>query len=300
MNMDLSDETKNQASLLPELWGMIFRKFDTDFIRKNLTLVCKEWHDFIRKDPMISGELKIKRDQSTENVNLLLASYPVLKRLELYESWENLKLEDLDFEQCPDLEKVVVKDVTEIDHTLVSNAGNTFPRFQCFPDGISFHPKENLENVNIGNIHSMHLPWNIQQSRGDTKMMEKFDFKAFGINLKNNTESLTIDVNNSGDLVKLQKEEFRYSQVLTELPGLKSLTMNLVESSPQISTNAIPNFLKQCCPQITAFEFEPLFPSKLEFFYFRSALHSHTYIKRAFTNYVDKFLALLSPVPIRI
>ena len=81
MNMDLSDETKNQASLLPELWGMIFRKFDTDFIRKNLTLVCKEWHDFIRKDPMISGELKIKRDQSTENVNSLLASYPVLKDL---------------------------------------------------------------------------------------------------------------------------------------------------------------------------------------------------------------------------
>ena len=108
----------------------------------------------------------------------------------------------------------------------------------------------------------MHLPWNIQQSRGDTKMMEKFDFKAFGINLKNNTESLTIDVNNSGDLVKLQKEEFCYSQVLTELPGLKSLTMNLVESSPQISTNGIPNFLKQCCPQIKTFKFEPQFPSK--------------------------------------
>ena len=242
---------------------MIFRKFETDFIRKNLTLVCKEWHDFIRKDPMISGELKVKRDQSTENVNLLLASYPVLKRLELYESWENLKLEDLDFEQCPDLEKVVVKDVIEIVHsTLLSNAGNSFPRFPCFPDGISFHPKENLENVNIGNIHSMHLPWNIQQTREDTKMMEKFDFKAFGINLKNNTESLTIVVNNTGDLEQLQKEEFRYSQVLTELPGLKSLTMNLVESSPQISTNAIPNFLKQCCPQITTFKFEPLFPSK--------------------------------------
>ena len=263
MNLDLSAETKDQVSLLPELWGMIFRKFETDFIRKNLTLVCKEWHDFIRKDPMISGELKIKRDQTTENVNLLLASYPVLKRLELYESWENLKLEDLDFEQCPDLEKVVVKDVIEIVHsTLLSNAGNSFPRFPCFPDGISFHPKENLENVNIGNIHSMKLPWNIQQTRVNTKMMDKFDFKAFGINLKNNTESLTIVVNNTGDLEQLQKEEFRYSQVLTELPGLKSLTMNLVESSPQISTNGIPNFLKQCCPQITTFKFEPQFPSK--------------------------------------
>ena len=64
------------------------------------------------------------------------------------------------------------------------------------------------------------------------------------------------------DLDKLQKEEFRYSQVLTELPGLKSLTMNLVESSPQIVTNGIPNFLKECCPQITTFKFEPLFPSK--------------------------------------
>ena len=261
MNLDLSDETKNQVSLLPELWGMIFRKFDTDFIRQNITLVCKEWHDFIRKDPIISGELKVKKDQSTENVNLLLAAYPVLKRLELYESL-NLKLDELDFKQCPDLEKVVVKDVTEIDDTLVSNAGKTFPRFACFLDGISFHPKENLENVNIGNIHSMHLPWNIQQTRIDTKMMDKFDFKAFGIKLKNNTESLTIDVNNSGDLVKLQKEEFRYSQVLTELPGLKFLTMNLVESSPQISTNGIPKFLKECCPQITTFKFEPLFPSK--------------------------------------
>ena len=124
MDLDVPAESKDQISLLPELWGMIFRKFEIDFIRENLTLVCKEWHDFIRKDPMISGELKVKRDQSTENVNLLLASYPVLKRLELYESWENLKLEDLDFEQCPDLEKVVIKDVTEIDHTLVSNIMN--------------------------------------------------------------------------------------------------------------------------------------------------------------------------------
>jgi hypothetical protein len=144
----------------------------------------------------------------------------------------------------------------------VSNSGKNFPRFPCIPEGISFHPKENLENVNIGNIHSMNLPWNIQQTRENTKMMDKFDFKAFGINLKNNTESLTIVVNNIGDLEQLQKEEFRYSQVLTELPGLKSLTMNLVESSPQISTNAIPNLLKQCCPQITSFKFEPLFPSK--------------------------------------
>ena len=262
MNLDLSAETKDQISLLPELWGMIFRKFETDFIRQTITLVCKDWRDFIRKDPIISGELKVKRDQSTENVNLLLAAYPVLKRLELYESWENLKLEDLDFKQCPDLEKVVVKDVLVIDDTLVTNAGKTFPRFACFPDGISFHPKENLENVNIGNIHSMTLPWNIQQNREDTKMMNKFDFKAFGVKLKNNTESLTIDVNNTGDLDKLQQEQFRYSQVLTELPGLKSLTMNLVESSPQISTNGIPNFLKECCPQITTFKFEPLFPSK--------------------------------------
>ena len=45
----------------------------------------------------------------------------------------------------------------------------------------------------------MNLPWNIQQTRENTKMMDKFDFKAFGINLKNNTESLTIVVNNSGD-----------------------------------------------------------------------------------------------------
>ena len=264
MNLDLSDETKNQVSLLPELWGMIFRKFDTDFIRQNITLVCKEWHDFIRKDPIISGELKVKKDQSTENINLLLASYPILKRLELYESWGNLKLDDLDFEQCPDLEKVVVKDVTEIAHchTLVSNAGKNFPRFRCFPDGISFHPKENLQNMNIGNIHSMHLPWSIHQTDQTAKLMDEFDFKAFGINLKNNTECLSIDVTNSGDLDKLQQEQFRYSPVLTELPGLKSLTMSLIENSPQISTNAIPNFLKECCPQITTFIFEPLFRSK--------------------------------------
>ena len=267
MDLDVSAEKKNQVSLLPELWGIIFRKFDTDFIRQNITLVCKDWHDFVRKDPMISGELKVKRGQSTENINLLLASHPVLKRIELYEclEWagqECIKLVDLDFKQCPDLEKVVVKDITEIYHTLESNAGKNFPEFQFDPDGISFHPKEDLENVNIGNIHSMNLPWNFQQNTEDTKMMNKFDFKAFGINLKNNTESLTIDVNNSGDLDKLQLEKFCYSQVLTELPGLKSLTMNLVESSPQISTNAIPNFLKQCCPQITTFKFEPQFPSK--------------------------------------
>ena len=262
MDLDVSDETKNQVSLLPELWGIIFRKFETYFIRQNITLVCKDWHDFIRKDPIISGELKIKRDQSTENINLLLASYPVLKRLELYESLENLKLEDLDFEQCLDLKKVVFKDVTEISHTLVNNAGKNFPKFCCFLDGISFDPKENLQNINIGNIHSMHLPWSIHQTKKDAKLMDKFDFKAFGINLKINTECLTIDVNNSGDLDKLQQEQFCYSPVLTELPGLKSLTIGLIESSPQISTHAIPNFLKECCPQITTFMFESLFRSK--------------------------------------
>ena len=113
MDLDIEDDSKNQVKLLPELWGMIFRKLDYHELRQNLGLVCKVWHDIIQNDPLFSSELKIKKtnkteklELTTENINSILGSFPVLKKLELYEC-ENLILKDLDFNQCPNLEKVI-------------------------------------------------------------------------------------------------------------------------------------------------------------------------------------------------
>ena len=46
--------TGDQVKLLPELWGMVFRKLDSHELRQNLGLVCKEWHDIIQSDPLFS------------------------------------------------------------------------------------------------------------------------------------------------------------------------------------------------------------------------------------------------------
>ena len=112
---------KGQVSLLPELWGMIFRKLESQSeLRQNVALVCKDWYNIIQNDPLFSSELKVKTEQketedvdsfklelTTENVNSLLGSFPVLKKMEFYEC-EDLVLDDLNFNQCPNLEKVIL------------------------------------------------------------------------------------------------------------------------------------------------------------------------------------------------
>ena len=55
--------TSDQVKLLPELWGMVFRKLDFHDLRQKLGLVCKEWHDMIQNDPLFSSELKIRKEK---------------------------------------------------------------------------------------------------------------------------------------------------------------------------------------------------------------------------------------------
>ena len=66
MDLDIENDSKNQVKLLPELWGMIFRKLDSHELSQNLGLVCKEWHDIIQNDPLFSSELKIKKENKLQ------------------------------------------------------------------------------------------------------------------------------------------------------------------------------------------------------------------------------------------
>ena len=203
VELDLNMEN-DQVKLLPELWGMIFRKLDSRELRQNLGLVCKEWHDIIQNDPLFSSELKIKKENkteklelTTENINSILGSFPLLKKLEFYEC-ENLILKDLDFNQCPNLEKVIYH-ISEFDShkncTLFKGL-----KFPLFPFShtvheISFHPKEDLKNLNIYNILNLEIlsvtdprqPFSFEQ-------LDQFDFKTLGSKLRKNLETVTIHI----------------------------------------------------------------------------------------------------------
>merc|ERR550534_3144743 len=277
------DLTGDQVKLLPELWGMVFRKLDSHALRKNLGLVCKEWLDIIQNDPLFSSELKIKKankteklELTTENVNSILGSFPVLKKLEFYEC-ENLILKDLDFNQCPNLEKVIYH-ISEFDSHLNCTV---FKGSECalFPflhtvHEISFHPKEDLEALNIANIHSLEI-LSVTQPRQtfNSKQLDKFDFKTFGINLRNNLETVTIHIREE-DLDDIQPVDFHHSQLLANTPKLKTIVMCFSQELAKLQdgydgafdryisyfsdATILPIETLQSCSHITKFEFKPL------------------------------------------
>ena len=288
VGVSLSDleVTGDQVKLLPELWRMVFRKLDSHDLRKNLGLVCKEWRDIIQNDPLFSSELKIKKEiktekleLTTENVNSILGSYPVLKKLEFYEC-ENLSLEDLDFNQCPNLEKVIYH-ISEVDShfncTLFKGSICTMFPFLHTVQEISFNPKEDLEALDIANIQSLEI-LSVTQPRQSfsRKQLDKFDFKTFGINLRNNLETVTIHIREE-DLDQLQAVAFRHSQLLANTPKLKTLVICFSQDPAQLDdvddmafdrylsglfddepSVIIPIPILQSCSHIVKFEFKPL------------------------------------------
>ena len=284
MDLNIENDSKNQVKLLPELWRMVFRKLDSHDLRKNLGLVCKEWRDVIQNDPLFSSELKIKKENqteklelTTENVNSILGSFPVLKKLEFYEC-ENLILKDLDFNQCPNLEKVIYH-ISEFDSHLkwtLFKGSKLFP-FSHIVHEISFHPKEDLEALNIANIQSLEII-SVTQPRPSfsRKQLDKFDFKTFGINLRNNLETVTIHIREE-DLDQLEAVTFCHSQLLANTPKLKTLVMCFSQEPAQLQDiegafdrylsgpfndddeTIIPIPILQSCSHVTKFEFKPLY-----------------------------------------
>ena len=252
-----SHQYEENPKLLPG-WEKIFRSLDSKFVKESVTLVCKEWHNIIRNDPILSSQLKVKKAQTTDHVNLLLGSHPVLRRIEVHESL-SLTLQDLNFDLCPNLEKVVLKENSEIYMQTWRLNYKVNKRYQtdCPPpiivNEVVFHPKENLKDLDVGNIHSMDFFNHFHPSSAKVdQVLGTFDFKSFGINLKNNVENLTLYVKN-GTEDQWEKEALCYSQMLREMPGLKKLTcltMDVIQ--------AIPEFFQESCPQITSFEFKPL------------------------------------------
>ena len=93
-------------------------------------------------------------------MNLLLGSHPVLRRIELHESL-SLTLQDLNFDLCPNLEKVVLKENSEIFQQTWRLNYKVNKRYQTgvpppiIVNEVVFHPKENLKDLDFGNIHSM-------------------------------------------------------------------------------------------------------------------------------------------------
>ena len=259
-----------------ELWGMIFRKLDSRELRQNLGLVCKEWHDIIQNDPLFSSELKIKKENkteklelTTENINSILGSFPLLKKLEFYEC-ENLILKDLDFKQCPNLEKVIYH-ISEFDSHLnctvfKGSECTSFPFLHTVHE-ISFHPKEDLEALNIANIQSLEI-LSVTQPRQpfSIRQLDQFDFKTLGINLENNLETFVIHIGEEDeeDLEEFQTVAFR--QLLTRTPKLKTLVIRLSGSGFNRDidpTIILSDILQSCslCSYITKFEFKPLHQS---------------------------------------
>ena len=261
---------KEQVSLLPELWGMIFRKLESQSeLRQNVALVCKDWYNIIQNDPLFSSELKVKKEQketeddlelTTENINSLLGSYPVLKKMEFYEC-EDLVLDALNFNQCPNLEKVILG-ISEFGSVLntkeLKNSKCISVPFLHRVKEICFHPKEHLENLNITNIRSMEILSITNTYDSSLHQLDKFDFKAFGSNLTNNLETITIHVRidymNHWDKVAL-----RFSEVLEDVPYLKNLVMCIGQHFENLTDpNIVPISILESCSKIPRFVFRPV------------------------------------------
>ena len=61
------------ATLPPEVWGQIFRYLDFVTVQKTAILVCSEWKEAIRNDPILSGHLSLYPPLKKRDNNLLTA-----------------------------------------------------------------------------------------------------------------------------------------------------------------------------------------------------------------------------------
>ena len=177
---------------LQEIYKKIFILLDTETLRETATLVCKEWHDFIKNDPHFSSHLIVKFRMNSTNINSILKSFPKLKRIELQEI-QNLKwtLQRLNFDLCPDLEKVVIRAKDDFNKEIFESDFENEDFLNCLGDFkmkvpiVAFHPKDKPQAFTVENINKMWLDL-------DNALLEAegFDIDDFGTKLGKNLEEI--------------------------------------------------------------------------------------------------------------
>ena len=249
-----------------EIWEKIFRMLDTHSVRYTAKLVCKKWNAIIKGDPSISSHVMIKNQSihlETNKMNAFIKGYPNLKRLEFYDFTANFNFDELDLKQISSLQKVVITRISRLE-----SIGQDYNKIQdSYKDmsfacpvmdvkSISFHPRENLNELDVNNINSMTVNGLLTDEFGifgNPRISDGMDiyFKQFGTIMKNNLENLTIIEENSCRFgtTKGQMIESRLFALLSGMPKLKSLVLEFDIESDRI----IPQYLQEVCPQITMF-----------------------------------------------
>ena len=177
---------------LQELYKKIFLLLETETLRETATLVCKEWHDFIKNDPHFSSQLIVKFRMNSTMINSILKSFPKLKRIELQESQDlKLTLQRLNFDLCPDLEKVTIRAKDDFNKEIFESNFENEDFLNCMGDFkiqvpiVAFHPKDKPQAFTVENINKMVLDL-------DTALLEAedFDIDDFGTKLGKNLEEI--------------------------------------------------------------------------------------------------------------
>ena len=248
-----------------EIWLKIFLMLDTHSIRYTAKLVCKRWNAIIKGDPSISSHVMIKNQSlnlETNKMKAFIKGYPNLKRLEFYDFTANFNFDELDLKQISSLEKVVITRISSLqsigqDYNKVHDSYKDMS-FACpvmDVKSISFHPGENLNELDVNNINSMTVNGLLTDEIGifgSPRICHGMDqyFKQFGTIMKNNLENLTIiEENFRFGTTKGQIIESRLFALLSGMPKLKSLVLEFDIESDRI----IPQYLQEVCPQITKF-----------------------------------------------
>ena len=178
---------------LQELYKKIFLLLETETLRETATLVCKEWHDFIKNDPHFSSQLIVKFRMNSTMINSILKSFPKLKRIEIQESQDlKLTLQRLNFDLCPDLEKVTIRAKDDFNKEIFEESNfenedflNCMGDFKIQVPIVAFHPKDKPQAFTVENINKMVLDL-------DTALLEAedFDIDDFGTKLGKNLEEI--------------------------------------------------------------------------------------------------------------
>ena len=83
-----------------------------------------------------------------------------------------------------------------------------------------------FQNLEILSVTQPRVPFSFKQ-------LDQFDFKTFGINLRTNLETVTIHIRDE-HLDQFETVAFRYSQLLTNAPKLKSLVICFSQEPAQL------------------------------------------------------------------
>ena len=173
-----------------EIWTKIFHELDRFTIREIASLVCKEWLNIVRNDFKLSSEIIVNSKEKlcikASEINSLLLSYPMLKTLHIFLQENEDILEELNFEPCIYLTKVVVNGNFndqmgfrgEWEHLRQIQRSTMYPNAKkkkfdyefCFPVDVTqivFNPKEKLE-LNTENVYQLDMNFSDISSKSDS------------------------------------------------------------------------------------------------------------------------------------